>query len=68
MYAVTNYQTKKAMIEDVKSGKRVEVWQAGPFGPVVKDGTHCMEGPHYPQPHRWYAEVVVVGGVVTKAK
>lgn len=29
-------------------------------------GTAFIEGPHYPQPHRWYAKVQVTDGLVTK--
>lgn len=66
MYARTNFRTKKALKEAVKNGERVEVFQPGPFGPDVKDGEGVVEGPHFPEPHRWYAKVIVEDGVVTK--
>jgi len=44
----------------------IEVYQPGPFGPNVQDGRGAIEGPHYPEPHKWYADVNVAGGVVTK--
>ncbi len=31
-------------------------------------GTAYCEGPHYPEPHRWYAEVKVENGIVIKVK
>mgnify|MGYP003347318056 CR=1 FL=1 len=31
-------------------------------------GTAFLEGPHYPEPHRWYAQVEVRDGVVIKVK
>jgi len=58
MYSVENFKTKKALKEALTSGP-VPCFQPGPFGPLLKDGTHCCEGPHYPQPHRWYATVLV---------
>jgi hypothetical protein len=69
MYTVKNYRTKKAMITDLKNGVRIEVYQPGPFGPdVMTDGPGAIAGPHYPEPHRWYASCVVKDGVVIKAK
>ena len=68
MYTVTNYKTKKALIEDFKTGKSIEVYQPGPFGPKAKDGTCCIEGPHYPEPHKWYASAVIKDGKVIKVK
>jgi hypothetical protein len=36
----------------------------------VQAGEHrvTLEGPHYPQPHRWYAEATVRDGVIVKVK
>jgi hypothetical protein len=67
-YTVYNYKSKKALVEDVKSGKSVSVYQPGPFGPDVKDGTVCIEGPHYPEAHRWYASGTVKDGILIKVK
>lgn len=65
-YTVENFQTKKAMKETVASGKEVEVYQPGPFGPGVKDGDVSIEGPHYPKAHSWYARVEVKGGKIVR--
>ena len=67
MYSVTNYKSKKALKDAVKLAP-VACYQPGPFGPSVKDGEHCCEGPHYPEPHRWYATVVVKDGLIVKVK
>jgi hypothetical protein len=67
MYTHTNFKTKKAMFEAVNAGESVTVYQPGPFGddrPI--NGTVTLEGPHYPQPHRWYARVQVVDSVITE--
>ena len=58
MYAYTNFKTKKALKEAVKAGP-VPCFQPGPFGPDCNDGTSCCEGPHFPEPHRWYATVEI---------
>ena len=51
------------------AGERVEVYQPGPFGGnVPTDGAVTLEGPHYPEPHRWYAQAVLKGGSVVKVK
>jgi hypothetical protein len=64
MYSDRNFKTKKALCEAVLNGP-VPCHQPGPFGPVVKDGSHhCCEGPHFPEAHRWYATVTVVDGQI----
>jgi hypothetical protein len=64
-YTVTNYPSKKALKDAANIRKeRVEVYQPGPFGPDVKDGRCYIEGPHYPQPHKFYANCDVKGGVI----
>uniref|UniRef100_A0A6M3LSP3 Uncharacterized protein n=1 Tax=viral metagenome TaxID=1070528 RepID=A0A6M3LSP3_9ZZZZ len=67
-YTMKNYKTKKALIEDFKSGVKITVYQPGPFGPGVRDGSCCIEGPHNPEPHRWYASVNVKDSYITKVK
>lgn len=68
MYATINFKTKKALREAVAEGVRVGVFNPGPFGGPPANGTTSVEGPHYPQPHRWYAQVTLVDGVVTGVK
>ena len=63
-YTVKNYPTKKSLRADLDAGIQVEVYQAGPFGPEVKDGRIALEGPHYPQAHSWYASAYVKDGVI----
>jgi hypothetical protein len=66
-YVHPNFKTKKALKEAVAAGKEVTVYQPGPF-PIKQNGQIAVEGPHYPQPHTWYATVVVENGVVVKVK
>ncbi len=69
MYTHTNYRSKKALKEDVAAGKKVTYYQPGPFGGnEPQNGTFCVEGPHYPEPHKWYAECTAKDGVVVKVK
>lgn len=69
MYTDRNFTTKKAFREAVTKGEQVRLWQPGPFGGnEIPDGEHSVEGPHYPEPHRWYARASVKGGVVVKVK
>lgn len=67
MYTSQNFQTKKALKDAVAAGARIRLWQPGPFGGnEPTQGTHSVEGPHYPQPHRWYARVTLTNGIITK--
>ena len=66
-YVNPNYKTKKALKEAIVNGDMVTVFSPGPFG-CNQDGVEYIEGPHYPKPHRWYAQITVVNGVVTKVK
>jgi hypothetical protein len=68
MYCVTNYKTKKALIADFKAGKSIEVYQPGGFFTSKRDGSVAIEGPHYPQPHRWYASANIKDGIITSVK
>lgn len=69
MYTYTNFKTKKALKEAVANGDKIAIYQPGPFGgDDPKDGTFCVEGPHYPEPHRWYATVEIKDGFITKVR
>ena len=65
MYVDPNFKTKKALAEAVALGKLVSVYSPGPF-PAKSAGVEAVEGPHYPEPHRWYARVKVKDGLVVK--
>lgn len=66
MYTDINFKTKKALKEAVASGKQVTVFQPGGIFESKRDGRTTVEGPHYPEPHRWYASVEISGGIITK--
>lgn len=67
MYTSTNFKTKKALKAAVKSGESISVFQPGPF-PAATDGEVILEGPHYPEPHRWNAEAVIKDGIIISVK
>jgi len=73
MYTVKNFKTKKALKEAVAAGEQIRVYQPNDMAGVtsrVSHGTHkvTLEGPHFPEPHRWYAQATVVDGYVTAVK
>lgn len=67
MYVHPNFKTKKALREAVAAGRLVEAYQEGPFSDRVPTaGAVSVEGPHYPEPHRWYARVELRDGNIVK--
>jgi len=68
MYTDRNYKTKKQVKQAVANGERVTVHQPGGMFPSQRDGIATIEGPHYPQPHKWYAQVTIKDGVIIKIK
>ena len=64
-YVSPNFKSKKQLREAVAARKPVTVFSPGPFG-CAKDGKVSVEGPHFPQPHRWYGSVIVEKGRVVK--
>lgn len=66
-YVNPNFKTKKALKEAILSGKNVEVYQPG-LGTVPTTGRISLEGPHYPEPHRWYASGTMLNGRLVDIK
>lgn len=65
MYTSRNFRTKKALKEAVARGEKITVFQPGPFSDnVPRNGRVYLEGPHYPEPHRWYASATLKDGLV----
>ena len=67
MYTQINFQSKKALKEAVASRTPVRIFAPG-MGTPVENGIEYLEGPHYPKPHKWYAEVEMKDGLVVKVK
>lgn len=73
MYTSINFKSKKQLKEAVASGKTITIFQPNDiFGnPASKPdftGKVTLEGPHYPEPHKWYATAQIVNGKVVSVK
>ena len=65
-YTTVNFPTKKSLKAAVATGEPVTVQRELMSG-QLPTGRVYLEGPHYPQPHTWYAAAIVNEyGVVTK--
>lgn len=84
MYTTKNFKTKKELKAAVDlwnksqnplliaaalepAAKPVRLFAPG-LGKPNDNGTEYVEGPHFPQPHTWYAQVEVRDGIVVKVK
>lgn len=67
MYTDRNFKTKKALKQAVADGEKVTVYQPGAF-PAATEGAITLEGPHYPEPHRWYAQAIIADSVIVKVR
>jgi hypothetical protein len=46
---------------------QIEVFQPG-LGTIPENGTVYLEGPHYPEPHKWYAQGTMRDGRLVSVK
>jgi len=67
MYTERNFKSKKALKDAVAAGETVRCYAPG-LGSVPENGSCSVEGPHYPEPHKWYATVDIVAGKVVKVR
>lgn len=67
MYCLINFKTKKQLKEAITEGKQVTIYAPG-LGTPKRDGVEFLEGPHYPESHRWYAKVIMRDGVIVKVE
>ena len=65
MYATINFKTKKALKNYIQAGGVCQVFAPG-LGTPKENGIECIEGPHYPEPHTWYAQVEMKDGYITR--
>lgn len=73
-YTYRNFKTKKELKEAVEFYKNTNTMavcctQPG-LGPDLTNytGKICLEGPHYPKAHSWYAEAELKDGRVVSVK
>jgi len=51
----------------IRPANPVTVYQPGPFGGnPPTSGRIFLEGPHYPEPHRWWSSAILENGEVVK--
>ena len=67
-YVNPDYKTKKELIAAVLAGVPHYPYNPSGMFPEPKNGNIVIEGPHYPKPHKWYAQAIVSNGVVTSVK
>lgn len=65
MYTEVNFKTKKDLKAAVAAGRKIGVYAPG-LGQPPTNGTCCVEGPHYPKPHTWYATVTIKDSIIVK--
>jgi hypothetical protein len=63
-YVDPDYRTKKAFKAAVRAGILHRPYNPSGLFPAPDQGRDVVEGPHYPLPHKWYASVTIVDGVV----
>ncbi|HEY4496536.1 MAG TPA: hypothetical protein VI432_00080 [Candidatus Paceibacterota bacterium] len=66
-YTERNFRSKKELMTALSEGEKIRVFQPG-LGIVPENGTVYLEGPHYPEPHKWYAEGIMAEGLLVKVK
>ena len=65
-YVDPNFKTKKALKEAVKNGSLLKTYNPSGMFDTCQNGSDIIEGPHYPESHRWYARVEVECGIIVK--
>jgi len=67
-YTSVDFKTKKALKEAVVQGRKISIYNHSGIFPTKDNGIEFVEGPHYPKPHTWYAQVTMKDGVIVKVK
>lgn len=65
--ALTSPKVGKITSEPALNAVPVTLYAPG-LGELKRDGIEFVEEPHFPEPHRWYAQVKVVDGIVVEVK
>lgn len=66
MYTHEDFDTGAEVKRAFKEGRKITVFQPGGMFAGETDGRVCIEGPHYPRPHRWYLSVQIEDSVITR--
>jgi hypothetical protein len=67
MYTSINFKSKKALKDAVTQGQKITLFAPG-LGTPATNGRETVSGPHYPEPHKWYAQVEMRDGFVVSVK
>jgi len=70
-YVKPNFPSKKAFIQAVQDGMTVLLYHPNSdiTGAIIPaNGIVAVEGPHYPAPHTWYANVTLENGQIVRIK
>jgi len=70
-YTERNFKTKADLKRVLAAGGKVRCFQpnadvTGAWLP--ENGTVYLEGPHFPEPHKWYAQGELKDGLLVKVK
>lgn len=70
MYTDRNFKTKKALKEALANGDTITVYQPNDMfnTPIPQNGRVYLEGPHSPEPHKWYAQGTMKDGVLVSIR
>ena len=69
MYTTINFKSKKDLKAALAAGKKITVQPNDTrFFPSPTDGHIYLEGPHYQQPHKWFAQAELKDGFVISVK
>lgn len=66
-YTETNYRTKKQIKEAINAGIKIKCFQPG-LGSIPVNGVVYLEGPHYPEQHKWYGKGIMEDGFLVSIK
>lgn len=55
-YVRPNFKTKKDLKRALADGHAVYAWEPGTLAPDPANRTVYLEGPWYPEPHRWWGQ------------
>jgi len=66
-YIYPNFKTKKEAKQALQLGQTITCRRNCPWGhETISEGTETIEGPHYPEPHKWYGKAIIKEGLVIK--
>ena len=60
-YVSPNFNSRATLQRALANKETIEVFEPG-LGTVPESGTVWLEGPHYPEPHQWYAKGIMKDG------